>query len=145
MLVGHGQPDEWDVEWATETEQEIGFREAVLELFEKDGYRPENLGLAWMEFKEPEPAEKIEEWLDHGVKKVLYFSAAISADAIHSQWDIPALVNKSRVPAGYPLINLGAWNDDPIVIQAIKEKIDAKLEELETTSPTLREQAVDAG
>ena len=26
LLVGHGQPDEWDVEWATETEQEIGFR-----------------------------------------------------------------------------------------------------------------------
>jgi hypothetical protein len=25
------------------------------------------------------------------------------------------------------LINLGAWNDDPIVIQAIKEKIDAQL------------------
>jgi hypothetical protein len=37
------------------------------------------------------------------------------------------------------LIGLGAWNDDPIVIQAIKEKIDAQLEELETTSPTLRE------
>ena len=98
-----------------------------------------------MEFKEPEPAEKIEELLDNGVKKVLYFSAAISADAIHSQWDIPALVNESQVPEGFPLINLGAWNDDPIVIQAIKEKIDAKLEELETTSPTLREQAVDAG
>jgi protoheme ferro-lyase len=145
LLVGHGQPDEWDVEWATETEQEIGFREAVLELFENDGYHPENLGLAWMEFKEPEPAEKIEEWLGTGVKRVLYFSAAISADAMHSQWDIPALVNKSRVPEGYPLINLGAWNDDPIVIQAIKEKIDAKLGELETTSPTLREQAVDAG
>jgi protoheme ferro-lyase len=145
LLVGHGQPDEWDVEWATETEQEIGFRKAVLELFENDGYHPENLGLAWMEFKEPEPAERIEEWLGNGVKKVLYFSAAISADAMHSQWDIPTLVNKSRVPEGYPLINLGAWNDDPIVIQAIKEKIDAKLGELETTSPTLREQAVDAG
>jgi protoheme ferro-lyase len=145
LLVGHGQPDEWDVEWATETEQEIGFREAVLELFENDGYHPENLGLAWMEFKEPEPAEKIEEWLDNGVKKVLYFSAAISADAMHSQWDIPTLVNKSRVPEGYPLINLGAWNDDPIVIRAIKEKIDATLEELETSSPALRGQEADAG
>jgi protoheme ferro-lyase len=145
LLVGHGQPDEWDVEWATETEQEISFRRAVLELFEEDGYHPENLGLAWMEFKEPQPAEKIEEWLGNGVKKVLYFSAAISADAIHSQWDIPSLVNESRVPEGYPLINLGAWNDDPIVIRAIKEKIDVKMEELKTKSPTMREQAVDAG
>ncbi|MBD3291059.1 hypothetical protein GF337_19785, partial [candidate division KSB1 bacterium] len=38
LLVGHGQPDEWDVEWPTETEQEIRFREEVLKLFIEDGY-----------------------------------------------------------------------------------------------------------
>ena len=46
---------------------------------------------------------------------------------MHSQYDVPELVSKANVPAGFPLINLGAWNDDPIVIQAIKEKIDAQL------------------
>ena len=128
LLVGHGQPDEWDVEWPTETEQEIGFREDVLDLLEADGYRRENLSLAWMEFKQPKPAPKVEEFLRNGVEKVLYFSAAISADAIHSQYDIPSLVNEAQVPDAFPLINLGAWNDDPIVIQAIKEKIDAQME-----------------
>jgi len=127
LLVGHGQPDEWDVEWPTETEQEIGFRRDVLRRFEADGYREENLSLAWMEFKDPKPAVKVEEFSQNGVEKVLFFSAAISADAMHSQYDVPALVNKSRVPPGFPLINLGAWNDDPIVIQAIKEKIDAQM------------------
>lgn len=127
LLVGHGQPDEWDVEWSTETDQEIGFREDVLKMLELDGYLGENMSLAWMAFKEPKPADKVEEFYRNGVEKVLYFSAAISADAIHSQWDIPALVNEARVPEGFPLINLGAWNDDPIVIQAIKEKIDAQL------------------
>jgi sirohydrochlorin ferrochelatase len=127
LLVGHGQPDEWDVEWATETEQEIGFREAVLELLAADGYNRENLSLAWMEFKEPKPAAKVEEFVERGVEKVLYFSAAISADALHSQYDVPELVHKAKVPAGFPLINLGAWNDDPIVIQAIKEKIDRQI------------------
>lgn len=126
LLVGHGQPDEWDTEWPTETEQEIGFRHDVLRVLEEDGYRKENLSLAWMAFKEPKPAQKVEEFVGRGVEKVLFFSAAISADAIHSQYDIPALVNQARVPEGYPIINLGAWNDDPIVIQAIKEKIDAK-------------------
>jgi hypothetical protein len=33
-------------------------------------------------------------------------------------------MHEARVPAGFPIINLGAWNDDPIVIRAIKEKID---------------------
>jgi hypothetical protein len=127
LLVGHGQPDEWDVEWATETEQEIGFREDVLKLLEDDGYSRENLSLAWMEFKEPKPAAKVEEFVERGVEKVLYFSTAISADAMHSQYDVPALVNEAQVPDTIPLINLGAWNDDPIVIQAIKEKIDRQL------------------
>jgi protoheme ferro-lyase len=128
LLVGHGQPDEWDAEWPTETSQEIGFREEVLRLLEEDGYRRQNLGLAWMEFKEPQPAEQIEAFAQNGVERVLYFSAAISADAIHSQYDVRDLVHQARVPEGFPLINLGAWNDDPIVIQAIKEKIDAQME-----------------
>jgi protoheme ferro-lyase len=142
LLVGHGQPDEWDVEWATETQQEIGFREDVLQLLEADGYRPENMSLAWMEFKEPKPADKVEEFAAHGVKKVLYFSTAISADAIHSQWDVPALVNEAEVPSGFPLINLGAWNDDPIVIQAIKEKIDVKRSEFGDDLGTITQKAL---
>jgi protoheme ferro-lyase len=127
LLVGHGQPDQWDVEWSTETEQELRFRRDVLELFEQDGYKRENLSLAWMEFKEPKPAPKVEEFYRNGVEKVVYFSAAISADAIHSQYDVPDLVNRARVQDGIPLLNLGAWNDDPIVIRAIKEKIDAQM------------------
>jgi sirohydrochlorin ferrochelatase len=128
LLVGHGQPDEWDVEWPTETEQEIGFREDILERFEADGYRPENLSLAWMEFKKPKPKSKVEEFVQNGAEKVFFFAAAISAEAMHSQYDIPALVAEARVPEGYPLVNLGAWNDDPIVIRAIKEKIDPLLD-----------------
>jgi hypothetical protein len=124
LLVGHGQPDEWDVEWPTETAQEIGFRDDVLELLSADGYRQENLSLAWMSFKQPKPAEMVEQFLENGIDKLLFFSAAISADAIHSQYDIPALVHEAEYPENFPVINLGAWNDDPIVIKAIKEKID---------------------
>jgi sirohydrochlorin ferrochelatase len=124
MLVGHGQPDEWDKEFPTETEQEALFREEILKLFERDGYKKENLGSAWMEFKEPQPAPRVEEMVKNGAEKIVFFSAAISGDSIHSQYDIPALMHEARVPAGFPIVNLGAWNDDPIVIRAIKEKID---------------------
>jgi protoheme ferro-lyase len=127
LLVGHGQPDEWDQEWPTETEQEISFRLEVLKHFEAAGYKKENMSLAWMEFKQPKPAEKIEQFVGNGVEKILYFPAAISADSLHSQYDIPELVEKARVPAGFPMVNLGAWNDDPLVIQAIKEKLDRSM------------------
>jgi len=127
LLVGHGQPDEWDVEWPTETEQEIGFRMDVLKDFENAGFLPENLSLAWMEFKEPKPAIAVEDFIANGVEEIVFFSAAISADSIHSQFDVPELVHEASTPDGFPILNLGAWNDDPIVIQAIKEKIDEQL------------------
>jgi protoheme ferro-lyase len=128
LLVGHGQPDEWDKEWPTETEQELSFRNGVLELLSANGYKRENLSLAWMEFKKPRPATKVEEFANNGVERILYFSAAISAEAMHSQYDVPRLVNKAKIPPSIQLLNMGAWNDDPIVIKAIKEKIDMLLD-----------------
>jgi protoheme ferro-lyase len=133
LLVGHGQPDEWDREWPTETEQEISFRQKVLDKFELDGYQRQNMSLAWMEFKDPRPAEKVEEFLKNGVEKILYFPAAISADSLHSQYDIPELIEKARIPAGFPLVNLGAWNDDPLAIQAIQAKCMAAMYDLALT------------
>jgi protoheme ferro-lyase len=124
LLIGHGQPDEWDADWPTETEQETSFRQDILRLLADDGFELENLSLAWMEFKEPKPAPKVEELVKNGVKQILFFSAAISADAIHSQYDVPELVHEARVPKNVVFKNLGAWNNDPIVIKAIKEKID---------------------
>jgi len=131
LLVGHGQPDEWDREFATETEQELLFRNKILDRFEQAGFNRKNLSLAWMEFKEPKPAPKIEEFSLNGVEKVYYFSAAISADALHSQYDVPHLISKARNPRNIPIINLGAWNDDPIAIQAIREKVQAAMAKLQ--------------
>jgi hypothetical protein len=67
-------------------------------------------------------------FMENGIEKLVFFSTAISANSIHSQYDNPTLVNKFKFPEGFPVINLGAWNNDPIVIQAIKEKIDALME-----------------
>lgn len=128
LLVGHGQPDIWDREFATETEHENQFRQAILDLFAGDGYCRENLGLAWMEFKQPKPKDIIEQFTKNGVEKLFYFSAAISADSIHSQYDIPELVQRARHPKGFQIVNLGAWNDDPQVIRAIQLKICAVAE-----------------
>lgn len=127
LLVGHGQPDEWDQEWPTLTEQEISFRQDILDRFVADGYLHDNLGLAWMMFKQPAPGPMIEQWAARGIKPVFFIPAAISAEAIHSQADIPELVEAARVPPDFPRINLGPWNNDPMTIAAIKAKIDAQL------------------
>jgi len=132
LLVGHGQPQEWDEAWPEETEHETGFREAVLRQFEAQGYPSENLGLAWMEFREPKPAEAVERFAALEVEKVLYFSAAISAASIHSEADVPELVEQAEISTAIELVNLGAWNDDPLVIAAIQHKIDTAMKSFTT-------------
>lgn len=127
-FVGHGQPDEWDVEWPTETEQEMAFREEIIKLFVADGFKPENLGSAWMEFKEPKPASLMQNFVENGATKIFYFSTAISADAMHSQIDVPRLVEEYDFPDGVETMNLGAWNNHPTVIAAIRERIDETLD-----------------
>jgi hypothetical protein len=126
-LIGHGQPDEWDREWPTLTEQETAFREGIIEMLCEEGFRRENLGNAWMEFKEPKPASLMRKFIGNGVEKIFYFASSISADAIPSQCDIPQLVNKIKFPPGIEVINMGAWDAHPMVINAIKERIDLLL------------------
>lgn len=123
-LVGHGQPEKWDREFPTMTTQQNSFRHKIIELLEKEGFLIENMGNAWMEFKNPKPYSLMERFVKNGVQKIFYFAASISADAIHSQSDIPELVNKYPFPSNIEVINLGAWNGHPLVINAIKEKID---------------------
>jgi len=127
LLVAHGQPEEWDELWPLQTEQEMLFGERVLERLVADGYRRENLGKAWMSFKEPKPAGLVEEIHANGVDKLFFFSYTIAAAGMHSQYDIPALVHLADVPEDFPIIDLGAWGNDPVAIQALKEKIDTKL------------------
>ena len=125
--VGHGQPKEWDELFPLQTEHEDLFREKIKEKFIENGYLEENVGLVWMEFKHPKPEEKINELVKRDIEKILYFSSSISAEAIHSQYDVPDLVSSANIPANIEIINMGAWNNHPLVIKAIKEKIDVLL------------------
>jgi sirohydrochlorin ferrochelatase len=77
-----------------------------------------------MEFKEPKPSKKIGELVANGVERILVFSASISAEAIHSQCDVPDLVRRAKVPEDIFIINMGAWDNNPLVIRAIMERID---------------------
>lgn len=127
LLVGHGQPEDWDRIYASQTEQEMSFRREVLELLVQDGYQRENVSLAWMEFKEPGIAEKALQLAGQGIDKLFVFAASISAASLHSEYDIPTAVHEAGLPANVQVVNLGAWNNDPLVIRAIHEKIHACL------------------
>lgn len=127
LLVGHGQPDEWDLEWPTETEHELGLRMGIIDALVAAGYDRRLLDLAWMEFKEPKATERARQLASSGAKKIIYFSAGISAESIHSQYDVPKLVEKASIDERVDMVNLGAWNNHPLTIQAIAERVESAL------------------
>ncbi len=123
LLVGHGQPEDWDKIYPTQTEQETLFRQSIITHLVADGYAEENISLAWMEFKKPEIREVVQELADRGVEKLFVFATSISASSLHSLYDIPEAVIETGLPENVEMVNLGAWDDDPIVIRAIKEQL----------------------
>jgi sirohydrochlorin ferrochelatase len=123
LLVGHGQPEEGDREFASETQQETAFRQAIVNRLAEAGFPRENISQAWMEFRLPKTKEGALRLAEQGVEKILVFSAAISADGIHSQYDVPAQVARGELPEHIEVINMGGWNDHPGVIEAIRTRI----------------------
>ncbi len=127
LLVGHGQPDEWDREWPTETEHELALRSSIIDALVEIGYRRDLLDLAWMEFKKPRVPARCTQLARSGVRKIIYFSAGISAESIHSQYDVPELVARADVGRDVEVVNLGAWNNHPLTIKAIAESVEPRL------------------
>lgn len=123
LLVGHGQPEDWDKIYASQTEQENIFREDVKRHLVQDGYKAEMIKMAWMEFREPKIEGAVRELISNGASKIFIFPASISASSIHSDIQIPLEVQKAGVPEGVEVVNMGAWGNDSLVIQAIREKI----------------------
>jgi len=79
ILVGHGQPKEWDIEFKTSTDQGILFRKDIMKEFEKDGYIRKNLVTAWMMFKNPKVEQAMEILLNReGLEKIFYFPSSIT-------------------------------------------------------------------
>jgi protoheme ferro-lyase len=124
LLVGHGQPHAWDREFPTETEQETQFRENIRRSLIEHGFKAELVKLAWMEFREPLVKHIAKELESAHIEKLIFFPTSISADAMHSQWDIPNMIRKANLSPIIHVINGGAWNNHPLTIQAIKEKIE---------------------
>jgi hypothetical protein len=116
-----------DVENEAETLQEISFREKISAEFQNRGFKQEKVKLAWMEFKLPKPKLAAEELLANNGKRIFYFSAAISVDSINSQIDVPRLISQVPLNESVDVINFGAWNNHPVVIETIKERIDEVL------------------
>jgi sirohydrochlorin ferrochelatase len=123
LLVGHGQPTEWEQIYPEQNKQESLYRDAIREKLIADGYQPDHVVLGWMEFQEPSITKSIVELSGRGVEKILVLAVSLSADSIHSDVEVPAAVSKANLPAEIEVEYVGQYGDHPLAIQAMIEKI----------------------
>ncbi len=122
MLVGHGQPHEWDRVHPTETEQEQAFRSAVRELLVADGFPAEMVSDAWMSFREPKVPDRVRELAARGARTVIGVPVTISADSLHSLHDTPKLVRKGAQGTSLEVIDVAGWNTEPLLVEILAER-----------------------
>jgi sirohydrochlorin ferrochelatase len=123
LLVGHGQPTEWENIYPAQNKQESQYREAIREKLIADGFTPGNVVLGWMEFQEPNIASAAQTLAGRGVEKILVFAVSLSADSIHSDVDVPHAVREAKLSDDIVVEFIGQYGDHPLAIQAMKEKI----------------------
>ena len=125
LLVGHGQPTEWEKIYPAQNQQENQYREAIREKLIADGFSPENIALGWMEFQNPTITESVKELSGRGLEKILVFSVSLSADSIHSDIEVPAAIREAKLPADIAIAYVGQYGDHPLAIKAMIEKISS--------------------
>jgi protoheme ferro-lyase len=124
ILIGHGQPVEWDEEFYTQTQQETSFRKNILKQLELDGYFSKNLKLAWMEFRDPRPKDAVKHLVEEGATEIFYFSTIIGSESIHAKYDVPQLIHEIKVPNTVKLQQLTAFDDKSGIVKALIERIE---------------------
>jgi protoheme ferro-lyase len=138
MLVGHGQPIQWDAEHPTETQQEQAFRAAIRSVLVQAGFRADLVSEAWMSFRDPKVPDRVRELAQRGARTVIGVPVTISADSLHSLHDTPALVRKGAHGTGLEVLDVGGWNTEPLLVELLADRTRQALAELEAGADSQR-------
>jgi sirohydrochlorin ferrochelatase len=123
LLVGHGQPTEWENLYPEQNRQETQYRDGIRNKLIADGFLPDNILFGWMSFQEPSITASAQALAENNVEKILVFSVSLSAEAIHSLVDVPMDIEAAELPAEITIEYVGQYGDHPLAIQAMIEKI----------------------
>ncbi|MGB7982019.1 MAG: ferrochelatase [Candidatus Nanopelagicales bacterium] len=127
MLVGHGQPRQWDATHPTETQQEQQFRDDIRALLIADGFGRELVSDAWMSFRSPKVPDRVRELATRGATVVLGVPVTISADSLHSLHDTPELIRKGARGTALEVVDVSGWNTEPLLVDILADRVRTAL------------------
>ncbi len=123
LLIGHGQPDEWEDLYPEQNAQESAYRNGIRDKLIADGFSADNVKLGWMSFQEPSIATSAAALAANGVNILIVCSVSLSAKSVHSLVDAPKGIEEANLPNDILVEYVDQYGDHPLAIQAMAEKI----------------------
>ena len=127
LLVGHGQPDEWEALYPEQNFQESQYRDAIRNKLITAGFSSDNVVLGWMSFQDPSITESAILLESKDIDLILVFSVSLSALSIHSEVDVPKAIAEANMASAIEVMYVGQYGDHPLAIQSMVEKITPHL------------------
>jgi protoheme ferro-lyase len=129
VLVGHGQPWQWDREYPAGSEHETYFAQRVRALLVEAGFGPELVRIGWLDWQDPGVSEAVRHLVAFGCKRVVVVPAAMPVETLGTLIDLRGTAEEAVLGTHVRLDVLPAWGDHPGVVAAVADAAVAAVQE----------------
>ncbi len=129
VLVGHGQPWQWDREYPAGSEHETYFAQRVRALLLEEGFGPELVRIGWLDWQDPGVSEAVRHLVAFGCRRVVVVPAAMPVETLGTLIDLKGSAEEAVLGTHVRLDVLAAWGDHPDVAAALAESARSAIEE----------------
>lgn len=130
VLVGHGQPWQWDRTHPAGSEQETYFAQRVRALLLEEGFGPGMVRMAWLDWQDQGVSEAVRHLVAFGCRRVIVVPAAMPVETLGTLIDLRGAAEEATAGTHVALDVLPTWGDQPAVIAALADAARSAIREL---------------
>jgi sirohydrochlorin ferrochelatase len=130
VLVGHGQPWQWDRTYPAASEQETYFAQRVRTLLAEEGFAPELVRIGWLDWQDPGISEAVRHLVAFGCRRVVVVPASMPTETLGTLIDLRGSAEEAILGTHVRLDVLPAWGDHPAVLAALQEAALSAVDEV---------------
>lgn len=128
-LVCSGSPEVWERRYAASGQTENYFIQRVRMLLVEAGLSDEHVKVAWLEWQTPDVTETVRHLAVLGCRRIITVPATTILPTLETLLDLDRAVSYARVPASVTTVTLGPWEDDDVLVAAVRAVASAALED----------------
>lgn len=123
VLVSEGQPWQWDQTHPAASEHATFLSQRIRAELVRAGMSGDRVRTAWLEWDEPDVTEVVRHLAALGSRRILVVPATMPFDGIDTLIDLRSAADQASENDGVNVAVAPAWGDDPVVAQALAERI----------------------